>query len=264
METLQRMIDGRFTAPIALLPLVARKILATSLVVGSGGVFAPSLFIGGGTGGVVATAFGFGAPAVFVVAGMGALLAGSTKAPVSSVVMLTEMIGGYGMLMPLLVAVIVSYIVSGDHTAYDRQITSRSFPVDLTVLSDVPVEKVMKREVVTLPLTASLSEAHATVKGASHYSYPAVDEEGRMKGVVIREDVLAAHRAAPHDPIQKILQSHFETASPEERALEAFDRMNQKQVFRLYVVDEKGRLAGILTRLDLFEAAEYVSRLGGL
>ncbi|MCG6917940.1 MAG: chloride channel protein, partial [Deltaproteobacteria bacterium] len=105
-------IDGRLSL-IVLLALVFAKMLAFSLTVssgGSGGVFAPSLYVGAMLGGLLAQLFHQPA-AAFVVVGMAAVFAGAARVPVASMLMVTEMTGGYHLLPPAALTVILSYLI---------------------------------------------------------------------------------------------------------------------------------------------------------
>jgi CIC family chloride channel protein len=109
---IQEAIDGRLAASL-LLVLVFAKILALSLTIssgGSGGVFAPSLFIGGMLGGFLAQLF-HQPPAAFVVVGMAAVFAGAARVPIATLLMVTEMTGGFDLLVPAALAVALSYFI---------------------------------------------------------------------------------------------------------------------------------------------------------
>jgi CIC family chloride channel protein len=109
---IQSAIDGRMALGI-LLVLAVAKIFAMSLTVasgGSGGVFAPSLFVGAMLGGACA-AIAHLPPAPFVVVGMAAVFAGTAHVPIATMMMVTEMTGGYTLLVPAALAVMLSYLV---------------------------------------------------------------------------------------------------------------------------------------------------------
>lgn len=109
---MQEAIDGQLAAGV-LLALVLLKPLAMSLTIssgGSGGVFAPTLFIGAMLGGLLAI-LSHQPPAPFVIVGMAAVFAGAAHVPIASLMMVTEMTGGYTLLVPAALAVLVSYLV---------------------------------------------------------------------------------------------------------------------------------------------------------
>lgn len=110
--SMQMAIDGRLAGG-ALLALLLVKPLAMSLTIssgGSGGVFAPTLFIGGMLGGLLASLTHQPA-APFVIVGMAAVFSGAAHVPVASLMMVTEMTGGYTLLVPAALAVMVSVLI---------------------------------------------------------------------------------------------------------------------------------------------------------
>jgi CIC family chloride channel protein len=131
---IQQAIDGRLAGGV-LLVLIVAKLVATSFTVasgGSGGVFAPSLYIGAMLGGVCA-ALAHQAPASFVIVGMAAVFAGAAHVPIASLMMVTEMTGGYTLLVPAALAVLLSYLVQTRlserlryRSLYEWQVASRA------------------------------------------------------------------------------------------------------------------------------------------
>jgi CIC family chloride channel protein len=132
---------GRYAAGFLLLLLVG-KMLATSLTIGiggSGGVFAPSLFVGGMAG----TAFGIAAgalfpgldlsPGAFGLVGMAAVFAAASHAPIAAVVIVFELTGQYSVILPLMATVAlatgVSHLISRD-TVYTRKLLRRGIDID--------------------------------------------------------------------------------------------------------------------------------------
>lgn len=130
---IQEAIDGRLALQLMAV-LIFAKILALSFTIssgGSGGVFAPSLFVGAMLGGTLAQIF-HQSPAAFVVVGMGAVFAGAARVPVASMLMVTEMTGGYNLLVAAALAVMISYIIQVNLSArlkytslYEAQVPGR-------------------------------------------------------------------------------------------------------------------------------------------
>ena len=131
---IQEAIDGRLGL-IVLLALVFAKMLAFSLTVssgGSGGVFAPSLYVGAMLGGLLAHLFGQPA-APFVIVGMAAVFAGAARVPLATMLMVTEMTGGYHLLPAASLAVVLSYLVQvalsahlNYNSLYEAQVPGRA------------------------------------------------------------------------------------------------------------------------------------------
>ncbi len=132
-EYVQEALYGNL--PLTLMLILAfSKIFATSFTIssgGSGGVFAPSLFIGAMLGGALGKLFGLIAPAVvihpaaYALIGMASFFAAAGKVPVASIIMVCEMTGNYNLLVPIMLASAISYIVSGDATIYASQLPRR-------------------------------------------------------------------------------------------------------------------------------------------
>ena len=117
-----------------LLQIVIAKIIATALTVGSGGsggVFGPSLFIGGVVGAIFAGLCELifpGAirmPEMFILVGMAAFFAGAAKAPIAGVVMVCEMTGSYSLLPGLLIAAVMHMAFSRNWTIYKSQVLNK-------------------------------------------------------------------------------------------------------------------------------------------
>jgi CIC family chloride channel protein len=109
---IQQAIDGQMALSLLLILLFA-KIIALSLTVssgGSGGVFAPSLFVGAMLGGAFAL-LSHHPPAGMVIVGMAAVFGGAARVPIATLLMVAEMTGGYQLLVPAGLAVMLSYVL---------------------------------------------------------------------------------------------------------------------------------------------------------
>ncbi len=118
---IQEAIDGHLVLGLLAILLVA-KIVALSLTVssgGSGGVFAPSLFVGAMLGGVFANVVHL-PPAGFVIVGMAAVFSGAARVPIATLLMVAEMTGGYQLLVPAGLAVMLSYLIQVKLSSFCR------------------------------------------------------------------------------------------------------------------------------------------------
>ena len=109
---IQQAIDGQMALSLLLILLFA-KMIALSLTVssgGSGGVFAPSLFVGAMLGGAFAL-LSHHPPAGMVIVGMAAVFGGAARVPIATLLMVAEMTGGYQLLVPAGLAVMLSYVL---------------------------------------------------------------------------------------------------------------------------------------------------------
>ncbi|MER5674123.1 chloride channel protein [Pseudonocardia alni] len=209
---LEAAIGGRYVVGFLLL-LVVGKILASSLTIGiggSGGVFAPSLFVGGTAG----TAFGYAAaalfpaldlhPGAFGLVGMAAVFAGAAHAPITAVLIVFELTGDYALILPLMAAVVLatglSNLVSRDNI-YTLKLLRRG--IDLA--ADTPTDEALRRVVVA----QVMRPADGTTPDPE---LPALDPDGSVHDVL---GVLAAHRGAalpvregPDGPLLGTLTEH--------------------------------------------------------
>jgi len=190
----------------ALVVLVLAKIVATSLTIssgGSGGVFAPALAIGA----LIGSAVGLGAgqlfpglvehPAPFALVGMGGFFAGVAKVPVASVVMVSEMTGGYDLLAPLMLVAVVHMLLSRGWTMYRAQVGSQidslahtgDFVIDVLqslkvrdVLGDIREPRLIHEDVTLKGAMRIVSDSHET-------HFPVVDDEDRLVGIFSLTDL---------------------------------------------------------------------------
>ena len=132
--TIRQAIAGNLALSLLLI-LILVKIIALSLTVssgGSGGVFAPGLFVGAMLGGAIAHLTGQ-PPEPFVIVGMGAVFSGAARVPISSILMIAEMTSSYQLLAPATFAILASFMVqtalssrSPYPTLYEAQVPGRS------------------------------------------------------------------------------------------------------------------------------------------
>ncbi len=260
---IQQMITGPQFPLIMLVALLVGKMVATSLTIGSGqsgGIFSSALLMGGVVGGLIGALFGTYLAPALVLVGMGAMMAGVTKTPVSTPIMITEMVGGYFILIPVMIGGAISYMITGDNTLYTSQITRKSFDLDISSLGRVRVEDIMVKDVDTIRKTSSLKEAREMAEGSPHYLYPVVTDDGKIIGVAPRERILEVGERLPKASVLQVLQTHFESIPSDREGLEAFDTMVSKQISRMIVVDpsEPTRVVGIITRADISRILEQL------
>jgi CIC family chloride channel protein len=188
-----------------MLVLIAAKMLASALSLGSGftgGIFAPTLLIGGALGGVVGELAGTIFPAhasptgAYALVGMAALMAGVTHAPITAILILFEMTGGYEIILPLMTACIASVVVAQRLSSasmftlgFVRRGIDLNFGRESAILRDYFAEDLMHPTVPTLPLRASFETIVESFLTRQENRYFVVDEHGRLKGVVDIHDI---------------------------------------------------------------------------
>lgn len=263
----------------AMILIALAKIIATSFTIssgGSGGVFAPSLVIGGMVGGVLGKVFSQYFPShatnigAFVLVGMAAFFAGAAKVPVASIVMVSEMTGGYHLLVPLMLACAISYIVSGDWTIYENQVESRidspahreEFSID--ILEEIEVGKVATKKVVTVSPEQTLREISHLIASTGHLAYPVL-ENGKLVGLISYRDILKVPpELIDKTKVREVMSTRLITATPNESLAVALRRMDETGYGHLPVVDplNSTKLLGILSKRDIIRGHEaYKKRI---
>jgi len=183
---------------ITLAALIVAKIAATSITIGSGGsggVFAPSLFLGATTGGLLGTFIHQWFPESTATSGayalvtMGAVVAAATHAPITAIIMIFELTQTIAIIPPLMAACVVSTLVTTylhRDSIYTMKLRRRG--IDLyeeeshNVLRSLYVHDVVDREPETLPSSASFQEVVDRVLQSDHTEFFVVDEAGQLEG----------------------------------------------------------------------------------
>ncbi|HOC44841.1 MAG TPA: chloride channel protein [Thermoanaerobaculales bacterium] len=202
---IQLMIGGQLPLLLLLL-LVPAKILATSCTItsgGSGGVFAPSLVIGGVCGAVFASVAAQVAPALAppaaacVLVGMGGFFSGVAKVPIASLIMVAEMSGSYTLLVPMMLVSSVSFLLTRGVSIYDSQVPRRvdspahigEFEVD--VLEGLTVRDVadLGQRVTTVAPGTPFVEVLEIVASTEQHLFPVTGDDGVVEGIFSVTDV---------------------------------------------------------------------------
>jgi CIC family chloride channel protein len=252
--------------------LVLVKLVGTAMTIGSGGsggVFAPSLFIGCMLGGAFGTLVHAVLPEVtaaggaYALVGMGAVFAGAAHAPMTAVIILFEMTGDYRIIGPLMIATVVSSLLSefiSAESIYTLKLTRRGIHVvgerpDL--LDTIPVAEAMTAEFETVPFAMSVSELIGRFVRGDTPSLLVVDSNGRLAGIVSRSDAEAAILQGDEEPsASDIMTPDPVTCFVDESLSLALQRLSSLDVAALPVIDpaDGGRLVGMLKRRDIIAA----------
>ena len=196
---LQAGVAGSYAVGFLLLLLVG-KIVATSLTIGiggSGGVFAPSLFIGAMLGAAFGEVAGFLDPALhgqvgaFALVGMGAVFAGAARAPITAVIIMFELTGEYSIILPLMLAIVVasgvSKVLSKD-TIYTLKLRRRGIDLErhpgTELLRSLSVGAVMDKRLHPLRADMAVAEGARRLLAEGHLALPVTDLQGVLTGVV--------------------------------------------------------------------------------
>ena len=190
--------------PTIMLLAIFAEIFAMSFTMGSGGsggLFGPCVV----TGTMIGAAFGYYAhqafpatvtnPSNFAIVGMMAFFGGAAKSPLAVIVMIAEMTGGYGLLAPSMIAVVVAYLLTGNLSIFYNQVDSvEESPAHIEeyetlALKRIRVADIMTRNVVSIKPTISVQVALDLMEANLVGGLPVVSN-GKLLGMVTRTDIL--------------------------------------------------------------------------
>jgi CIC family chloride channel protein len=258
-----------------ILALMVLKILSTSITIGSGGsggTFAPALFIGamagGGFGGIVHRLLPelTASPGAYGIVGMAALVAGITHAPLSAILMLFEMTGNYTVILPLMISCIVSSVLSGylqKESIYTLKLFRKGVNIragkEVNVLKSIRVAEVMNPNVVSIQEDTSLRRLAEKIATSNYNSFPVVDQEGNLTGVLSFMDY---HEVIFEDGLRDLVvakelaSTRVVTVSTSDSLFTALQKISSKDYSILPVVDPENpaKMRGVLTRRDIISA----------
>lgn len=174
----------------------------TRIAGGVGGVFAPSLFMGGLTGFIVAKSVNlinstFHLPINnFVLVGMSGVIAGIMHAPLTAIFLIAEITQGYELFLPLMLVVAISYGTSlkySKNSYYTKKLAAKGDLVahdrDKTLLNEIGVLKVIEKDLICVSVEGNLSDLINAISKSTRNIFPVVDEDDELKGIILLDDV---------------------------------------------------------------------------
>ncbi len=268
-------LQGNVTLWILAL-LVILKPLATSFTLGSGnsgGVFAPSLFIGAMFGGAMGLLFEAWFPAIsggagaFALVGMAAVFSATARAPLTAMLIVFEMSNDYNIILPLMVAgVTACYFAQWLHpeSIYTLKLSKRGIRFsegrDMDIMQGVSVSEVMKVTPVTIHRDRPISELMVLFHESNYLGFPVLKDYSKLHGIVTLQDL---HRAQSEDnfstrdmTVRDVTIENPITVYPDEPIWAAIQKMAPRDLARLPVIDRdgSGTLLGVISRSDILRA----------
>lgn len=256
-----------------LLLLAVGKIITTSCTIGSGGsggVFGPSVVIGGAMGGVVGKILNVLMPTVvtepgaFVIVGMAGFFTAVSNTPISTIIFVSEMTNSYHLLLPSLLVCSVSYLAAQRWTIYEKQVKSRidspshagDFFVD--ILQAIKVEDLMHlvRKVYLIPPDMRFLDFKKFFSETKQHYFPVVDKNGKMIGIFSSNDVrgvLFAEEIEHLVVMKDIAKPDIIVATPSEDLNSVLQKFTTRNIDSLPVVqeDDHANLIGMLNRREV-------------
>jgi chloride channel protein, CIC family len=269
-DTIGALLQGHVVATTILGILLVKSVIwAVALGSGtSGGVLAPLLMMGGALGGVEAMFLPAVGTGFWPLVGMGAILGGTMRSPLTGIIFALELTHDINVLLPLLVASVIAHgftvlvlkrSILTEKVARRGYHLSREYAVDpLEILS---ARDAMRTNLVALPSESTLHQARGTINMPhgvrGQHLYPVIDDAQRLRGVITRKQL--SHLTRDPDSGQRTLReaaSEATVAHPDEPLRVIVNRMAETGLTRFPVVDrgDDRKLLGMISLRDLLSA----------
>lgn len=269
---LARAVNGGYLLAFVLLLLVG-KIVATSLTLGiggSGGVFAPSLFIGAMLGETIGLLLHQAAPQLaptpgaYALVGMGAVFAGAARTPITAVIMMFELTGEYHIILPLMLAIAlaagISKLISRD-TIYTRKLLRRGIDLHAPAraLARLTVGAAAGPPPAPLAPDTGLAEIAHRFSVEDGTALPVVNDHHELRGIVLADDVERALRDHP-DITAADLARNVPVLHANQGIDDALTALSHAHGTGVPVRNATGQLTAWITHRDLLRTAAGITR----
>lgn len=261
---------------VLLLAIVVFKIVGTALTLGSGGsggVIAPSLFVGAALGGLFATGldlmgiFPGATPATYALAGMAGVLAATLHCPLTAFLLVFEITQDYKVILPVMLVAIVSTTCAQflhNDSIYSDLLRRKGIRfgqlADMTLLRRMTVADVPISQAVTLHQN---DPAQRIIDLATQYAvndFVVCDEAGRCEGMVVGDDVrttLVQREAVPLMIVSELMRTDLPTVRPGDTLDLVLDMFAKHEVSSLPIVDAQEHVTGMITRSRLLREYQH-------
>jgi CIC family chloride channel protein len=274
-DTINNALYGNMIWYVAL-ALIFMKILATSLTLGSGGsggIFAPSLFMGAMLGyffgSIVHTYFPTitATPGAYALVAMGGLVAGTTRAPITAIIIVFELTNDYHIILPLMITCIISMILSSKfsrESIYTLKLVLRNIGLkegmETNVMESIYVKNVYRKEFESINIADNFSQIVNRVIRGKEADFPIVNSKGKVKGMISIHDV--KDYLYEKESLQNLLiagdiaNSNYEAVSQDEHCQVALEKLKKYSFAGLPVVDnnDSNQIVGMIWRKDIQDA----------
>jgi CIC family chloride channel protein len=268
----QMALENKLTIPF-LLSLAIGKVLTTSFSIGSGGsggVFGPSVVIGGAMGGVVGKTFHEIMPGVvtepgaFVVVGMAGFFTAVSNTPISTIIFVSEMTNSYHLLLPSLLVCSLSYLAARKWTIFHRQVNSKidspahSGEFFIDILQAIRVKDLMDhvKKVTPIPQDMTFSDFKKYFSETKQHYFPVMDQNKQMVSIFSINDVRGVLFSPEIEDLvvmSDIGTSNIIVTTPNEDLNTVMQKFTIKNIDSLPVVkeDDRASLIGMLRRREV-------------
>ncbi len=246
------------------------KPVASALTIGaggSGGIFAPSLFIGGVTGFVFASSVNFitGSNLLsvsnFTLIGMSGLMSGILHAPLTAIFLIAEITSGYTLFVPLMLVSAIAYstaIYFESHSLYAKHLALKGDLIpadkDKRVLREILIDKVIETDLLKVAPEATLGELVGIVRKSKRNLFPVVNSKGELVGILTLDDIrniMFDHGKYDDVFVNSLMHTPPASVSPHENMQSVMAKFEATGAWNLPVLDN-GIYVGFLSKSRIF------------
>jgi CIC family chloride channel protein len=235
---------------------------------GSGGIFAPSLFVGGVAGYIFASAsnafLGVDLSVQnFVLVGMCGAMSGILHAPLTAIFLIAEITSGYTLFVPLMLVSAISYNAATyfeKYSLYTKHLVEQGDLIqhdrDRQVLSLMNMRKLIETDILKISSEAKLGDLIALVRKSKRNIFPVVDEEGRLLGVVTLDDIrdiMFDTEAQESVLVKSIMHAPPAKVSTHENMQSVMNKFDISGAWNLPVIED-GRYIGFVSKSRIFNS----------
>lgn len=247
------------------------KVVAMSATTGGGGVggiFAPSLFMGGITGFFMSKSVNFFLNERlpennFALAGMAGVMAAVMHAPLTAIFLIAEITGGYQFFVPLMVTSVVAFLTIipfEPHSIYTKRLAQAGELIthhkDKAVLSRLSIEKLIEKNFITTGPDVTLGEFVKLVARSERNVFPVIDPENNFLGVIFINEI--RHIIFEHEQYNSVFIRNLmfmpDTIVEQDSTMEdVAQKFAESSDYNLPVL-KKGKYIGFVSRANVFSA----------
>ena len=243
--------------------------VATNSGGGCGGLFAPTLFVGGLTGFLFSYLVNyfssmrvFISPKNYILLGMAGLMAGVMHAPLTGVFLIAELSGGYNLFLPLMLVSLTSFAtirIFMPHSIYSLRLAEQgkllTHQKDTAVLTLMNLENVLEHDFEVVHPEMTLGEMVKVISVSHRNSFPVVDERGMLVGIVELDNVrniMFRPELYERYQVRRIMvapEVKIQASMPMTEVMRLFDETKE---WKMPVVDDEGRYLGFISKSTIF------------
>ncbi|MDW3211966.1 MAG: chloride channel protein [Reichenbachiella sp.] len=256
---------------ILLFAILVVKPVASALTIGSGGsggIFAPSLFMGGIAGYLFAKTVNFILPVTisssnFTLVAMCGVMSGVLHAPLTAIFLIAEITGGYELFVPLMLVSAISFITISyfeKHSLYTKSLIEKGDLIkhdkDRQVLSLMKVDKIIESDLLTIMYDAKLEDMIKLIKKSKRNIFPVLNYVGGLEGIITLDDIrekMFDEEARKNIVVKEIMQLPPAEVHPDDSMQTVMNKFEITQAWNLPVIDE-GQYIGFLSKSRIFNA----------